>query len=401
MSRTRDLPLLAWSRAGISFGLGLSVLLVGGITIDDARTEFQGIPLSPLLFAFCLLVSARLFVPYYVHRIIWLAHLPLVVMAMTIFWSENQEYAAWKISNLLGSSIVATYFFSWIVHVIGWDGFLRLWLWSLLLFLFCALLYKISTGFWDREVPFLFLGPIVFARLMGLGMLFSFVAYKAKWRHLFVAVFFLAVLWTASKGPILFIVFFLFILYILFGNPGERWSFLSICASIFVVIMITDHIPLVGSLNRLEALFVHINSNLSIWLILYELDSVRFSIFKETFDLIVSKPWGVGLGNWKEHIWIYQLDYPHNLLLEIFSEAGVLLGMVVLLPFLSFLFGKHVGLVTAGAFLFLCQQVSGDLLDARYLLCFSTLVIIHLYQVKYGDAGRDEMRRRPGDRPSR
>jgi O-antigen ligase len=79
--------------------------------------------------------------------------------------------------------------------------------------------------------------------------------------------------------------------------------------------------------------------------------------------------------------------YPHNILLELLAEMGWIGLLLVLLPFvrfpLSFVQGSsevlhmRLGLLALSIFWLLNVQLSGDLVDSRYLWTFLLLLEIH------------------------
>src|SRR5690606_5077343 len=69
-----------------------------------------------------------------------------------------------------------------------------------------TIIYKVIFGFWVREIRFFLNGSIVFAWMMSFYSLLSFYLFKTLNRKIYIFltfVFFLAVLWAESKGPIL------------------------------------------------------------------------------------------------------------------------------------------------------------------------------------------------------
>lgn len=73
-------------------------------------------------------------------------------------------------------------------------------------------------------------------------------------------------------------------------------------------------------------------------------DEARNLLWAVTPPVIMDNPWGVGVGNWRLHVGLPRYRYPHNLLLEVFSEFGWMLGVGLI----AVLVAVCVALVRAG-----------------------------------------------------
>ena len=128
----------------------------------------------------------------------------------------------------------------------------------------------------------------------------------------------------------------------------------------------------------------------------------RFSLFRDSFASILSNPiFGIGIGGYGK--FTYNSDgneYPHNIILEVFSEAGFI-GLLIFCVFISFgfLLIKRYGKINeklidncniraiffiSFIYLFLCYMKSGGLISARDLFLFYGLVLSYnnIYQLK-------------------
>ncbi|MBT8100441.1 MAG: O-antigen ligase family protein, partial [Gammaproteobacteria bacterium] len=190
--------------------------------------------------------------------------------------------------------------------------------------------------------------------------------------------------WTGSKGPLLALtgVLALAIWQSLRGRGRVAFALVALSATAALVGLFAYAIIDLGS-SRLMAIVDILTWNRSA----FESRTsagVRLLAYVDTIDLILRHPFGAGLGSWSYYIDTgFGLYYPHNLFLEVLSESGILAGSIALIPFLLFVVVPGPLAFRSAAFFFLlAQQVSGDLLDARYLLVFSTLCCWYRWQIQ-------------------
>jgi O-antigen ligase len=67
--------------------------------------------------------------------------------------------------------------------------------------------------------------------------------------------------------------------------------------------------------------------------------SGRSELAGPTIDIILDHPWGVGFGNWRLYAPIGPHRYPHNLWLEVLSEAGWIVGLTLVLLVVRIIIG--------------------------------------------------------------
>ena len=350
----------------------LSALLLGN-AIYDERLMISGVSVNTPLF---LALAALVWCLHIQPRDYWLIvalHAPIAFLIVSIWWSFDPEYGLSKIGNLLISSSIAALGLVGGIRAFGVHATLRVLLLCLAVLLAAALIYKLRFGFFDRGVPFLLNGPIIFARLMGIGVLLSLFVCTGATRLAATSSFGLATIWTFSKGPLLALVIVV-CLYVLAKMPRHyRVASLAIFG-----LIVWSGLPLLATVDPAIAgrfsVFVELLTSGGSVLNAGGSLGNRVSIYADTMKVIVENPLGVGLGGWKHAVLDNQaLSYPHNFFLEVFSEAGIVIGMLSVVPFFWFVANPRSVFAALALFLCFAQQFSGDLLDARYWLCFSVI----------------------------
>jgi hypothetical protein len=360
-----------------AFAAGFAALLLGSASPDE-RLMLGGIPLPPFIYILLGFVAFLVPLSQRVLTSALLIHAPLAMLAITAMDSWNAEYGLWKLANLLASSLIATLAFAHVIREAGFRPFLKLLVAGLSVLMVLGISYKVPFGLFDRSVHFFLNGPIVFARLMGIGAICAFFAWETPWRHVLVFVFGLAVVITLSNGPLIALVISLTMTYLLFGSRTDKRVFLtSVAFGVAAAAIVIWYFSLEVGLGRLGLLFEFMAHGFDTLDTSFTSANTRLAMYVDTVRLIVERPFGVGLGGWEGHVAVGKLFYPHNLVLELISECGFILGTFALIPFILFFVARSRALLALGIFLFLAQQVSGDLNDARHLLCFSALAMMH------------------------
>ena len=362
------------SLGAIASLVALGVLMIGQFT-PDARLTISGVPLNSIFFAIAILLG--LLVPLSVdvrHAIILVFSLVAPVCA-TLIWSRDPERGALTLVNLLAVSAAAALLLAYAISGIGLTRTLKLWVVASVLLLAAAVLYKVERGFLDRNVNFLFNGPNVFARQMGLAAILAGFVYQGPRRYLLVFLFTAAFVWTQSKGPLIALI--LIGAWSIWQGSGWRGRALLIAMATLAATMIALGIAFLANSPLLGRMFLAV-SVFDSGLTAQNFGSIgsRVLMIRETLTMIATQPYGVGIGGWAASSGIAWADYPHNIFLELWSEAGVVLGSIALLAFACFVSSRTMVLVAACWFLLICQQVSGGLLDARFLLALACVAFI-------------------------
>src|SRR4029079_2431034 len=147
--------------AYLQIGLGAAVLMVEGLGYDP-RIGLGGVSLNQAVFFVGGIASA--FTRLDIRQLRYLIQACVVILlslGFTLLWSQNPAYGAEKLTNLCLPTVIAGVLFLGGVRELGLATVLRVISIGIVLIFAAALLYKAKYGFWNRDVHFLFNGPIV------------------------------------------------------------------------------------------------------------------------------------------------------------------------------------------------------------------------------------------------
>ncbi|WP_200017187.1 O-antigen ligase family protein [Cobetia sp. cqz5-12] len=360
-------------------------LIFGQITPHDRMTLYS----FPLNTVYMLIVVTLVVVTgkFAVNLPILYLFLVFFIWGMTLLYSVDLEYGSFKLLNLVFVYTLCVGYLYSQMRSKGLDEVLKYFVTCFIILAIPSILYKIIFGFFDRNIPFFINGPIVFARLMSLGLLFSLFMYKeSKNVHLLFFSFFflLAIFWTESKAPIG--IALLMGLFTVFDFKKIRTYAIFLVIFLMAVYMYEwgisriDTLAEIPGLSRIIIGVGQITGDISMNDYSSGSVSSRIDNVNTSLSMIYENPLtGVGLGSWGDYNLINELVYPHNIFLEIASETG----LVGFFPFafilgIAFIYGRGI-LLTAWLTLLFNQLFSGDLLDARFLFIF---MILSLYNNK-------------------
>ena len=182
-------------------------------------------------------------------------------------------------------------------------------------------------------------GPIVFARWMNIGLIILFFIKQSSInkKSILLMLFFLVLsLAAGSRGPVFSLaITFAVYFFLNFQKVFLRVLFFSfLIASIAFFSGINTSILGIGKTERLVT-----KDNRS--------KNARMVFASRSFDLMSHYPLGVGLGNWQVYAnkikptHLLKHQYPHNLVLEIFVELGIISGILFLILLLKILFYNY------------------------------------------------------------
>jgi hypothetical protein len=354
--------------------LGFVSLLMGEVSYHERLDLVGGWSANQLIIGILTLYSFIILFNFPIYSKMFRLLLYIMPIGVSVLWSANIEYGIYKIGNLLIVSYIALVYFAVAIKLTTLTYFMKSIVIILTLLLFITIIFKLKFGFFDREVMFFLNGPIVFGKIMGIGAALSLVAFDSTKKFLFFMIFFLATVWTASKGPILSLLVVSTVYSIIAFDFKKNVLILFIVTALFFFLMENRFLFEEYGLTRILAVIDYYSTDSKTLSSI----SVRLGVAQETIKLILEHPiFGVGLGGWANSLINNGLMYPHNFFLEVFSEGGWLFGILFCVPYLIFLNSARSKLFYASLFLLISQQFSGDLLDSRYLLVFSILTVVY------------------------
>ena len=232
-------------------------------------------------------------------------------------------------------------------------------------------------------------GPNVFGRITGLSNLILIIFFRRFKEYIpkslligAIIILLIGLISTLSKGPTL--SFFITLCFLFFFGGIKRSKIQNI---FYILSTLGILIAMIFLLGKAERFFLDPFSAMS-----YGSYGTRVGQALSSYSAFVDSPiFGVGLGDFIFYNHTY--DYPHNILLEILAELGIL-GLILFFIILYYFFQSitkyinnrysknlDVQILRAGLattlFMFFNQLVSGDLMDARifFFLLFITLLI--------------------------
>ena len=305
----------------------------------------------------------------------FLTILPIVLLlAISLMISGPNEFAVGKIEGVVLSTLFCALIYVKLSEYIDDVAIIRHFVFVSLAILIITLIYRVYFGFQSRDDRFFLNGPIVFGWIMGFNALLSYFLYQngKDWKFLFLSVIFIgAMLLTGSKGPIVAAVFAVAMLSLRRINRLSTWLFVVFGAlTIFASSSFVSQDNL-ERLSALERLWLGETSEAD-----YGSVGTRYDAWLDSVDMFLENPiFGVGLGNWNDHA-INKIDYPHNFIMEIMSETGVV-GLFVFAIFFIYIVKESniVGRVTVFYFM-ICLSFSGDMSYYRFMFAIPLSMIL-------------------------
>lgn len=217
-------------------------------------------------------------------------------------------------------------------------------------------------------------------------------------RAVSIAAFMLIILLLNNKiGLWKFILFFVPTFFILIST-GSRGPLLAMGIALFIIYFSNIKSFLLNKKTLFNSFSILVFS-IPIGLIIYTVspdpfdrlfdfspastDSARLFLYQDAVNVIKNNPMGVGLGNFENHSFF---KYPHNLILEAFSELGWVPGLLlILMIIISFIGLKQLakgdiaGGILLGIFImaFINSMISGDLTSPKELYLLIPIGLNH------------------------
>jgi len=360
----------------ISWILLLPLLIIGNIFPAD-RLTFLSIPSNTILFFVLIFVLTLLLFSFiknnYLTKISLLIA-PFLITFLACFSLYDisligvEKYLNYLILGYLGAVILIIS-----TEISEQKGIFKITIYFLALLFLAAVIWKLKFGFWERHVHYFLNGPIVFGRNMAVGFFLSLFLAKYDRKYLlFCAAFAFGVLWSMSKGPILaFLICCSIIIYLKNKRNFIIFLFFSGILGFTLLSGVIDlsDTPFKRIQLGFQVSFGYSNSTAANG----SLDS-RVKMVNDTLNIISGNLLtGVGSGNWGNMLHS-PFTYPHNIFLEVYSELGLFLGSLLLIPCCFFLIYYKSQYYVLPLFFLISHQFSGDVADARWLLLFALFV---------------------------
>lgn len=249
---------------------------------------------------------------------------------------------------------------------------------------FLALLGVIKLGNSVERLSVLGGGPIIFARWMIIGSIMLFFLKKKNIKNITLIIFLLLLSIAAgSRGPILSLLFTAFIFMVL-NFQKILFRLLAISLVIWGVLFSLDG-DIFRDVGKADRLVTKDSTS----------KNVRLKFANRSLELISLYPMGVGIGNWQEYCnktqpyHLLRHEYPHNLILEVFVELGILGGIILLFLLIKVMYFTFFRMLKYSkehsiyellfylqVFLLANSMFSGSLNDSRLLLVVISISII-------------------------
>jgi len=321
--------------------LACAMLAIG--RLYDERLEFFGINLSVILSISFLLLSIPLLFSikrvklFNTKRLFY--YFLLVILILPLILCLYLNYDAFGVKKYFNFIFIVIPLVIIVIETFKYND-VRIFFKILLGFIIALSLiglFVVSTS--SDRLSVLGGGPIVFARWMNIGLIILFFIKQSRInkKNILLMLFFLVLsLAAGSRGPVLSLVITFAVYFFLnFQKVFLRVLFsLSLIGSIAFFSGINTSILDIGKTERLVT-----KDNKS--------KNARMVFASRSFDLMSHYPLGVGLGNWQVYAnkikptHLLKHQYPHNLVLEIFSELGIISGILFLILLLKILFYNY------------------------------------------------------------
>lgn len=340
------------------------VLFFGTIASTEIIEYFQHenlFVIGSVLFFVTALMSLIRLVGY--QKLIILSLILIVFLLFSALIATDSEYGIYKI--ILGLLVPLT-FWSYSTKI-AWSEkeLINYLILSVLIIDIFGVLYKINFGFFDRGVKFGLFGPIVFGWINGMAFVASLLKKDNNFfDKLLIAIFFILILWSGSKGPLISSLLIVIILIRKIIKNKLRNYILLFIVLIALFYLIQSFGSEIRSVETLFKLF----ENPENYIETGGTGSIgsRLNFITLSLDLFVENILiGIGFGEWT----VYgpeDFRYPHNIVLEILSETGIF-GLGILLIYLYFLSNKSV-FAYVSYFALFSLIFSGDFSYFRYAL---------------------------------
>ena len=291
-----------------------------------------------------------------------------IFLILSSFYGQSPKYGLFKLNVglLLPMSLVSILisFKSYNREV-----FLRSFIHFIVFIDFLIFFIKIKIGFWERAAGFGLFGPITFAWLN--CYLFVITLNRNKINIYLLMLSFIMIIWSGSKGPFLVSVF----MFIYKFRKLIKFNLKNFILTIIPLSTIIYYLYLNHNDFRIIKAFVDYYTNKNY---LNEEGSgslgSRVGFWIDSINIWMDNIFtGVGFGNWENLGFGHR--YPHNILLELVSETGIIITFSLVIIFIINKKNYFIYLFITGL---ICQLFSGDFSYFRYYVFFFLIETFNL-----------------------
>ncbi|PLS17797.1 hypothetical protein CVD28_08840 [Bacillus sp. M6-12] len=367
----------------------LCSLLMGTATLVSDYAIFNiyiDILIVLIFFSIILLINNRKV--FYFHKndllrfSLWIPFIILLFVRSNFF--TNYEVAKPIIFSLL--IIFFFFIFPNVIRVVTWERFNKLFIKLLISFGFIQFILFVTNPqvsiveIWlnpqfARFEYAEYLNPIWLARTFSIAAIASLIFLNGKVKVSFYIFFVLATVLTASRGPLLVLMIISLIYYIV--NYKNKINYIKFSISLILSVFVITFLYLTNIVGEYFT-NIFLRSHSSLFEAFFNTNKVggRGNLLLESINLIKSNLiFGIGTGRFKEYTTIL---YPHNLMLEIFVELG-LIGFILFILAISLRNWR----INKSPYIYLVilssgnALLSGDINGNKEFFLFLSLMLLH------------------------
>ena len=382
--------------------LGLIILIIGVLYPQEKNIIF-GIPWTwiPLWFGWLTILCFKLMNPINIKICFLYLIFTLSVLFIVFLSSATVEDYDIDLPHLIDvfSVLILTTLTSFILlSGVEYTKLTRLIDQFCLILCFFLLISRILDNDFSREGSFLGLGPLTFIKYISIGLLCRLI-YIQKISLTSLALYGFAFVMADSKGPMLFLI----ITYLLFLiAEGKILALKKLSVGILMFALIATNDRVISFLSEIPYAIENFSSitltNDDVENELVSGTLVRIYAISQSLEILNENfLFGIGPGQWPLVTEMTSIEYPHNSVLEIWSEYGILVLIIFLYPgwlAIKKIYQRNIYAYFA-LFAFMTTLTSGSARDLRFFIVFVLLTFffsyIHKRNVYYSNNVKKEV----------
>lgn len=296
-----------------------------------------------------------------------LFHLYLII---SYYWTSGSDYSQEIVMSLVLLIIMLS--LAYLLIRLDADRTISIFLYS---FFIAAMIYAVGglllKGIGGGRIAFLWGGPNVYVRIIGTGIIVALYLWVKTEKKVWLAsipILLIAAIMAGSRGGLSSLIIILVLSLFLLIKKISKILIVFILTALFILVVL--YAPVTSPLRR----FIENRYPIGITDINTEYERTRGVLYSNSWELFKSEPLiGVGIGEFSD----YGYKYPHNILLNVAAEGGML-GLLFLALIFMPIFRRwyrdrsienNVCFIIA-AFYLGTSMVSGSYYDWRFIWLF-------------------------------